>query len=55
MSGASNDDRPPMVIAMRWVHQITTIAFEMAFPAGWGIGSTPAGGPSRGSSPSGLC
>ena len=33
MSGASNDDRPPMVVAMRWVHQITSIAIEMAVPA----------------------
>ncbi len=36
MSGASNDGRPPMVIAMWWVHQITTIAVEMALPAGLG-------------------
>lgn len=33
MPGASNDDRPPMVVAMRWVHQITSIAIEMALPA----------------------
>jgi F0F1-type ATP synthase assembly protein I len=33
VSGASNDDRPPMVVAMRWVQQITSIAFEMALPA----------------------
>ncbi len=33
MSGASNDDRPPMVVAMRWVNQITSIAIEMAVPA----------------------
>ena len=33
MSGASNDDRPPMVVAMRWVQQITSIAVEMALPA----------------------
>jgi ATP synthase protein I len=32
VSGASNDDRPPMVVAMRWVHQITSIAIEMALP-----------------------
>jgi F0F1-type ATP synthase assembly protein I len=33
VSGASNDDRPPMVVAMRWVHQISSIAIEMALPA----------------------
>jgi F0F1-type ATP synthase assembly protein I len=33
VSGASNDDRPPMVVAMRWVQQITSIAIEMAVPA----------------------
>jgi F0F1-type ATP synthase assembly protein I len=32
VSGASNDDRPPMANAMRWVHQITSIAIEMALP-----------------------
>jgi F0F1-type ATP synthase assembly protein I len=33
VSGASNDGRPPMVIAMWWVQQITSIAVEMALPA----------------------
>jgi F0F1-type ATP synthase assembly protein I len=33
VSGASNDGRPPMVVAMRWVQQITSIAVEMALPA----------------------
>ena len=33
MSGASNDGRPPMVAAMWWVQQITSIAVEMALPA----------------------
>jgi ATP synthase protein I len=33
VSGASNDDQPPMAVAMRWVHQITSIAIEMAVPA----------------------
>jgi F0F1-type ATP synthase assembly protein I len=33
VSGASNDGRPPMVAAMRWVQQITSIAVEMALPA----------------------
>ncbi len=31
------DSEPPMVVASRWVHQITTIAFEMALPAGLGF------------------
>ena len=31
------DSEPPMVIASRWVHQITAIAFEMALPAGLGF------------------
>jgi ATP synthase protein I len=30
---ASKDDRPPMVVGMYWVQQITTIAIEMALPA----------------------
>jgi ATP synthase protein I len=30
---ASKDPRPPMVVAMRWVNQITSIALEMAVPA----------------------
>jgi ATP synthase protein I len=33
VSGASNDGRPPMVAAMWWVQQITSIAVEMALPA----------------------
>jgi ATP synthase protein I len=33
---ASNDDRPPMVVAMHWVQQITSIAIEMVAPAGLG-------------------
>lgn len=36
MSGAPKDDRPPMVVAMQWVHQITSISLEMALPAGLG-------------------
>ena len=28
-----NDDRPPMVVGMYWVQQITSIAIEMALPA----------------------
>lgn len=31
------DSEPPMVVASRWVHQITTIALEMALPAGVGF------------------
>jgi hypothetical protein len=31
-----NDDRPPMVVGMYWVQQITSIAVEMALPAGLG-------------------
>lgn len=31
------DSEPPMVVASRWVHQITTIALEMALPAGAGF------------------
>jgi len=34
--GTSNDDRPPMVVGMYWVQQITSIAVEMALPAGLG-------------------
>ncbi len=30
------DSEPPMVVASRWVHQITSIALEMALPAGAG-------------------
>jgi ATP synthase protein I len=33
VSGASNDDRPPMAVAMRWVQEITSIGLEMAVPA----------------------
>ena len=36
MSGASNDGRPPMVAAMWWVQQITSISVEMALPAALG-------------------
>jgi F0F1-type ATP synthase assembly protein I len=32
-----NDDRPPMVVGMYWVQQITSIAVEMALPAGLGL------------------
>lgn len=32
MSGGSNNRRPPMADAMRWVHQITSIALEMVLP-----------------------
>lgn len=30
---SENDDRPPMVVGMQWVQQITSIAIEMALPA----------------------
>ncbi|MBM84096.1 MAG: hypothetical protein CMJ78_26380 [Planctomycetaceae bacterium] len=30
------DNRPPMVVAMRWVSQISSVSFEMAIPAGVG-------------------
>lgn len=33
---ASKDDRPPMVVGMYWVQQITSIAVEMALPAAVG-------------------
>jgi hypothetical protein len=33
---AFDDDRPPMVIAMHWVQQITSISIEMVAPAGLG-------------------
>ena len=36
MSEPHQDSEPPMVVASRWVHQITSIAFEMALPAGAG-------------------
>lgn len=36
MVSPSNDDRPPLVVAMQWVQQITTVALEMALPAGLG-------------------
>ena len=36
MPGDSNDDRPPMVVAMHWVQQITSISIEMVAPAGLG-------------------
>ena len=32
-----NDDRPPMVVGMHWVQQITSIALEMALPAALGV------------------
>jgi F0F1-type ATP synthase assembly protein I len=32
-----NDDRPPMVVGMYWVQQITAIAVEMALPAALGV------------------
>jgi Putative F0F1-ATPase subunit Ca2+/Mg2+ transporter len=31
--GPSKDDRPPMVVAIEWTTQITSIAVEMAAPA----------------------
>lgn len=31
--GPTKDDRPPMVVAMNWVSQITTIGLEMSLPA----------------------
>jgi F0F1-type ATP synthase assembly protein I len=34
--GSSDDDRPPMVVAMHWVQQITSISIEMVAPAGVG-------------------
>jgi F0F1-type ATP synthase assembly protein I len=37
VSGPTNDDRPPMVVAMQWVSQITTIGLEMVLPAVLGI------------------
>jgi len=33
VSGASNDDRPPMAVGMYWAQQVTSIAAEMAVPA----------------------
>lgn len=33
MSGVPNDDRPPVVVAMQWVHRITSISLEMVLPA----------------------
>ena len=36
MSELRQDSEPPMVAASRWVHQITSIALEMALPAGAG-------------------
>ncbi len=32
----SADNRPPMVVAMQWVSQITAIGLEMSLPAGCG-------------------
>jgi ATP synthase protein I len=34
---ASKDDRPPIVVGMFWVQQITSIAVEMALPAALGL------------------
>ena len=33
----SQNDRPPMAVALEWVSRITTVAFEMVLPgvAGW--------------------
>ena len=36
MPRSSGDDRPPLVIAMQWVQQVTAISLEMALPAGLG-------------------
>ena len=36
VSGQNSDGRPPMVVAMYWVHQVTTISLMMAAPAGLG-------------------
>ena len=36
MPGTPNDSRPPMVVAMQWVHQIFTVSLEMTLPAGLG-------------------
>lgn len=33
MSDGRKDDRPPLVIALAWVQQITAVALEMALPA----------------------
>ena len=35
-AGKPNNGRPPMVAAMQWVSQITTVSLEMALPAGLG-------------------
>ena len=32
MSGPSNDDRPPLAVAMQWVSRVTTISLEMVLP-----------------------
>ena len=36
MRSSKNDGRPPMVVAMQWVSQLTTVSLEMALPAGLG-------------------
>ena len=33
VSGPSKDDRPPLVVAMQWITQITTVALMMVLPA----------------------
>lgn len=34
--GPPQDDRPPMVVAMQWVHQITAVSLQMVLPAALG-------------------
>ena len=36
MRRSNGDSRPPLVVAIGWVQQITTISLEMALPAGVG-------------------
>ena len=36
MVDTPSDDRPPLVDAMQWVSQITTISLEMSLPPGLG-------------------
>lgn len=36
MTDPIQDQRPPMVVAMHWVSQVTTVGLEMSLPAGLG-------------------
>ena len=36
MTDPTQDQRPPMVVAMYWVSQVTTVGLEMSLPAGLG-------------------